>query len=108
MRSGRAVIKIFPGAHQALQRLVAGEYGGVRIAAASSPDTLRAVSIGRAAMALLEVVSGTTLEQAFASIGSGTISDPAEGDGHRLRGAATAAADAGASMLMLPLMLMLP
>jgi len=71
VRSGRAVIEIFPGAHQALQRLVAGEYGGVRIAAASSLDTLRAVSIGRAAMALLEVVSGTTLEQAFASIGGG-------------------------------------
>ena len=72
VRSGRDVISIFPGALQAFQRLLDGEYGaGVRVAAASSADTPQAVRIGRAAMSLLEVVPGVTLEQAFLSIGGG-------------------------------------
>ena len=40
VRSGGSVIEIFPGALQAFQRLLAGEYGSaVRVAAASSADT---------------------------------------------------------------------
>jgi len=71
-RSGSSVIRIFPGAIQAFQRLLQGEYGeNVRVAAASSADTPRAVKIARASMKVLEVLPGITLEQAFLTIGGG-------------------------------------
>ena len=66
------VIRIFPGALAAIQRVLEGEYGSeMRLAAASSADTPRAVSIGRAAMALLEVLPGVTLLDAFRTAGGG-------------------------------------
>lgn len=65
--SGYDQIRIFPDALAILQQYQRGEFPDtVRIAAASSADTPRAVSIGRAAMGLLEVVPGVTLRQTFA------------------------------------------
>ena len=61
VRSGRDVIELFPGALQAMQRILAGEYGPeMRIAAASSADTPKAVRIGRAAMAILEALTNNS------------------------------------------------
>ena len=58
-RSGAdVVIRIHPGAMRALQRFHAGEYPGMRIAAASSADTPLAVRIGRSALDVLEVFPG--------------------------------------------------
>ena len=53
--SGYEDIQIFPAALMVLQDFYEGKYGSkMRIAAASSADTPRAVSIGRAAMGILE------------------------------------------------------
>lgn len=53
--SGYEDIRIFPAALTVLQDFYEGKYGNtMRIAAASSADTPRAVSIGRAAMGILE------------------------------------------------------
>ena len=53
--SGYEDIRIFPAALIVLQDFYEGKYGSkMRIAAASSADTPRAVSIGRAAMGILE------------------------------------------------------
>ena len=53
--SGYEDIRIFPAALTVLQDFYEGKYGSkMRIAAASSADTPRAVSIGRAAMGILE------------------------------------------------------
>lgn len=68
--SGGSVIGLHRGALRALQEHHAGKYPGMRIAAASSADTPRAVSIGKAALGLLEVVPGTTVwELLLASFG---------------------------------------
>jgi magnesium-dependent phosphatase 1 len=68
-RSGAdVVIRIHPGAMRALQRFHAGEYPGMRIAAASSADTPLAVRIGRSALDVLEIFPGVTAREAF-SIG---------------------------------------
>ena len=64
--SGYEKIRLFPDALTTLQDFYLGNFGGMRIAAASSADTPRAVSIGRAAMELLEVVPGVTVRQVFA------------------------------------------
>jgi magnesium-dependent phosphatase 1 len=65
--SGFDDIQIFPAALKILQDFYLGEYGPtLRIAAASSADTPRAVAIGRAAMDILEVLPGVTLRQCFA------------------------------------------
>jgi magnesium-dependent phosphatase 1 len=53
---------------RALQRFHAGEYPGMRIAAASSADTPLAVRIGRSALDVLEIFPGVTAREAF-SIG---------------------------------------
>ena len=59
VKSGGQVIKIFPGALRVLQAIHAGKYPGpMRLATASSADTPRAVQIGKAAMAILEIVPG--------------------------------------------------
>jgi magnesium-dependent phosphatase 1 len=63
--SGYETIRLFPGALEALQEIWLGTYPGMRIAAASSADTPRAVQIGRAAMGLLEVLPGVTVRQVF-------------------------------------------
>ena len=63
VRSGRDVIRLFDGAAHALQQCHAGAYPTMRLAVASSADTPRAVEIGRAAMALLEVVPGVTVKE---------------------------------------------
>ena len=66
-RSGAdVVIRIHPGAMRALQRFHAGDYPGMRCAAASSADTPLAVSIGRSALDLLEVVPGVTVREVLA------------------------------------------
>eukprot|EP00873_Tetraselmis_striata_P010928 jgi/Tetstr1/431192/TSEL_020904.t1 len=62
-RSGREVIRLHPGALFALQRFHAGQYPGMRAAAASSADTPKAERIGRSALDLLEVVPGVTVRQ---------------------------------------------
>eukprot|EP00605_Chrysophyceae_sp_TOSAG23-4_P002152 GSChrysophyteH1.ASY1.ANO1.2380.1 assembled CDS len=49
-----------------MQRILAGDYPGMRIAAASSADTPLAVRIGRAALELLEVAPGVTVRSVFA------------------------------------------
>jgi magnesium-dependent phosphatase 1 len=67
VRSGFAEIRIFPDALQILQDFYTGKFSSdMRIAAASSADTPRAVSIGRSAMGILEVLPGVTLRQVFA------------------------------------------
>jgi magnesium-dependent phosphatase 1 len=77
VRSGGEVIRLFPGALQAFQRVLAGEYGvGMRLAAASSADTPQAVRIGRAALAVLEVLPGVTLLEAFDRAGGGFEGTP--------------------------------
>jgi len=65
-RSGGDIIKLHPGALHALQRFHAGDYPGMRCAAASSADTPLAVSIGRSALDLLEVVPGVTVREVLA------------------------------------------
>jgi magnesium-dependent phosphatase 1 len=65
VRSGSETIKIFPAALKVMQEYHAGLYPNMRIAAASSADTPKAVKIGRAAMALLEIVPGVTLREVF-------------------------------------------
>mmetsp|Transcript_7940 Transcript_7940/g.29704 ORF Transcript_7940/g.29704 Transcript_7940/m.29704 type:complete len:251 (-) Transcript_7940:48-800(-) len=65
-KSGGRTIQLFPGARFALQQFYEGAYPGVRLAAASSADTPLAVSIGRAAMGLIEVVPGVTVREVFA------------------------------------------
>ena len=64
-RSGSSVITLFPGALAALQRIDSGKYPGLRIAAASSADTPRAVAIGTAALDILEVRKGVTVGDCF-------------------------------------------
>lgn len=66
-RSGNEVISLHPGALHALQRFHAGEYPGMRCAAASSADTPLAVKIGRSALDLLEVVPGVTVREVLAT-----------------------------------------
>lgn len=66
VRSGYEQIQLFPDALKVLQEYYLGAYPGVRIAAASSADTPRAVQIGRAAMGMLEVLPGVTMRQVFA------------------------------------------
>lgn len=53
-----------------------GEMGAMRLAAASSADTPRAVQIGRAAMELLEVVPGVSLYSLFMRGWEGTEGEP--------------------------------
>ena len=65
VRSGNELIRIFPDAMVVLADIYRGKYGNMRIAAASSADTPRAVQIGRAAMGLLEVLPGVTLREVF-------------------------------------------
>ena len=77
VRSGDDVIRLYPGALQAFQRVLAGEYGtNMRLAAASSADTPQAVRIGRAAMGVLEVLPGVTLLDAFNRAGGGFEGTP--------------------------------
>ena len=83
VRSGSEVIRLFPGALQAFQRVLAGEYGAeMRLAAASSADTPQAVRIGRAAMAILEVMPGVTLLEAFSRAGGGFEGTPGGAGGN--------------------------
>lgn len=57
--SGYDVIQLYPYALEVLQDIHMNKYGDIRIAAASSANTPRAVEIGRAAMTLLEIVPGS-------------------------------------------------
>jgi magnesium-dependent phosphatase 1 len=66
VKSGFEQIRIFPDALAILREYYEGKYPGMRIAAASSADTPKAVSIGRAAMNILEVLPGVTMRQVFA------------------------------------------
>eukprot|EP01041_Mallomonas_annulata_P005702 gene5702-11508_t len=65
VKSGFETIRLFPGALEVLQEFYAGKYPNMRIAAASSADTPRAVEIGRTALNILEVVPGVTVRQVF-------------------------------------------
>ena len=65
--SGYEDIRLFPDALKILQDFYTDVYPAtMRIAAASSADTPRAVAIGRAAMGLLEILPGVTMRQCFA------------------------------------------
>jgi len=59
--SGYEMIQLYPYALEVLQDIHLNKYGDIRIAAASSANTPLAVQIGRAAMALLEIVPGISL-----------------------------------------------
>ena len=59
--SGHDVIQLYPYALEVLQDIYMNKYGDIRIAAASSANTPRAVEIGRAAMTLLEIVPGNPM-----------------------------------------------
>lgn len=61
VHSGGDVIRIYPGALQAMQEVADGLHGEMRMAVASSADTPLAERIGRAAMELLEVLPGLTM-----------------------------------------------
>ena len=66
VKSGYETIQVFPDALRVLQDFHSGHFGdGVRLAAASSADTPRAVSIGRAALDILEVAPGVTARSVF-------------------------------------------
>jgi magnesium-dependent phosphatase 1 len=85
VRSGGHVIRMYPGALAAFQRIHAGEYGpNLRVAAASSADTPQAVRIGKAALGLLEVVPGVSLLQLFRTAGGG-FGQAAGGEGCNLQ-----------------------
>merc|ERR1712086_550788 len=71
VRSGNQVITLFPGAREAIRGILQGDFGPIRLAAASSADTPKAVQIGKAAMAIIEVVPGVTLLEAFRTAGGG-------------------------------------
>ena len=66
--SGYEDIRLFPAALKVLQDFYTGDVypASMRIAAASSADTPRAVAIGRAAMGILEILPGVTMRQCFA------------------------------------------
>ena len=67
VRSGFEEIRVFPDALLILRDFYNDCFPPhMRIAAASSADTPRAVQIGRAAMGLLEILPGITLRQVFA------------------------------------------
>jgi len=66
VRSGYEQIQLFPDALKILQEFYLGIYPNMRIAAASSADTPRAVQIGRAAMNMLEILPHVTMRQVFA------------------------------------------
>ena len=67
VKSDYEMIRLFPSAMKVLQDIYLNVYGNnLRIAVASSADTPHAVSIGRAAMNLLEVLPGVTLRQVIA------------------------------------------
>lgn len=66
VQSGHEQIKLFPDALKILQDFHNGVFGDdMRIAAASSADTPRAVKIGRTALGLLEVAPGVTVRSVF-------------------------------------------
>lgn len=65
VKSGRYVIRLYPAASKILSEIFRGKYGDMRIAAASSADTPRAVKIGRTSMQLLEVLPGVTMKDVF-------------------------------------------
>jgi magnesium-dependent phosphatase 1 len=67
VRSGHEVIRLFDDARAILRDFHEGKFPEyLRIAAASSADTPRAVQIGRAAMSILEIAPGVTMRQVFA------------------------------------------
>lgn len=67
VRSGGETIRLFEDARAILRDFYTGAFpSDVRLAAASSADTPRAVAIGRAAMSLLEVLPGVTMRQVLA------------------------------------------
>lgn len=61
--SGTEQISLHPGSLLALQEHADGMYPGMRVALASSADTPFAVRVGRAALSMLEVLPGLTIEQ---------------------------------------------
>lgn len=66
VKSGYETIKLFDDARTILQDFYEGRLPfEVKIAAASSADTPRAVEIGRAAMNLIEVFPGITMREVF-------------------------------------------
>ena len=65
VKSGMETIRLFPDALKVLQKYHAGEYGTMRIAAASSADTPFAVKVARQALTMLEVVPGVTVREVF-------------------------------------------
>ena len=56
---------MFPDTVTILQDIYLGKYENMRIAAASSADTPRAVQIGRTAMSMLEIIPGVTMRDVF-------------------------------------------
>ena len=65
VKSGYEQIKLFPAARKVLQDFYNNKYPGMKIAAASSADTPRAVKIGRTAMDILEILPGVTMRECF-------------------------------------------
>ena len=67
VRSGeRTVIELHEGARKALEEYLDGKYPGARLATASSADTPLAVSIGKSALSLLEIIPGVSCASVFA------------------------------------------
>ena len=66
VKSGSEVVKLFPGALQALQDYADGKFPNSKIAAASSADNSRAVACAHASMSKLEILPGLTMKELFA------------------------------------------
>ena len=61
VKSGNEVISLYPGALTALQEVMDGMHGKMRLGVASSAYTAQAVAIGKAAMQMLEVLPGKSV-----------------------------------------------
>lgn len=67
VKSGSDIVRLFPGALQALQDFADGKFGeNTKIAAASSADNASAVNNAHASLRTLEVLPGLTMKSLFA------------------------------------------
>eukprot|EP00729_Bicosta_minor_P003302 gene3302-5059_t len=74
-KGGSTVVELFPAALKVLQDIHRGKYGSMKIAAASSADTPKAVACAKASMDILEIVPGVTMKQLFDTVGGGYPAD---------------------------------
>lgn len=71
LHCGCGKLQLHPGALKVLQRIHQGEYKGMKVGIASSAVNARAVRIAKAAIRLLEIVPGVSMQQVIDSAGGG-------------------------------------